>query len=76
MKNLKSEIGERKSAEASMDFGAQRDVQAQIRTLKGALHWEGNLEEMRISKRGAGSGNRKSEIGNRETGIGQMKVEG
>jgi hypothetical protein len=50
MKKLESEIGERNSAEASMDFGAQRDIQAQIRTLKGALHWEGNLEEMRTSK--------------------------
>lgn len=56
VKKLKSEIGERKSAEGSMDFGAQRDVQAQIRKLKGALHWEGDLEEMRTSKRGAGIG--------------------
>jgi hypothetical protein len=44
--------------EGSLDFGARRDAQAQIRTLKGDLHWEGNLEEMRISKRGAESGNR------------------
>lgn len=56
MKRLKSETGERKSAKASMDFGAQRDVQAQIRTLKGALHWEGDLEEMRTSKRESVSG--------------------
>ncbi len=56
MKKLKSEIGERKSAEASMDFGAQGEAQAQIRKLKGALHWEGELEEMRTSKRGAGIG--------------------
>jgi hypothetical protein len=58
MKRLKSEIGERKSAEANMDFGAQREAQAQIRKLKGALHWEGDLEEMRTSKREAGIGNR------------------
>jgi hypothetical protein len=58
MKNLKSEIGERKSAEANMDFSAQHDVQVQIRTLKGILHWEGDLEEMRTSKRGVEIGNR------------------
>jgi hypothetical protein len=56
MKKLKSEIGEQKSAETSMDFSAQREAQAQIRKLKGALHWEGDLEEMRTSKRKSVSG--------------------
>lgn len=58
VKMRKSEISERKSAEVGLEFSAQRDIQAQIRTLKGALHWEGDLEEMRISKRGAEIGNR------------------
>jgi len=58
IKKHKSEIGVRKSEEAGLDFGAQRDVQAQIRTLKGALLWEGDLREMRTSKRGVEIGNR------------------
>lgn len=62
MKKLNSDIGERKSAEANMDFGAQRDIQAQIRKLKGTVHWEGDLEEMRTSKR-------ESVIGDQESGI-------